>query len=276
VNVLALNGSVVYAGGLFNRVGGQVRDNIAAVDAAGGAPTAWDSDANDRVYALVVSGGTVYAGGFFTRVGGQPRTGIAALDAGTGLATNWDPSADNTVYALALDGELLYAGGYFTQIDGAPRARLAALNVATGAADAWDPGADVYVYSLGLSGDVVFAGGAFQSAGRWPQSGIAQIGASTTGVSPSPDGVVVELAPNEPNPFTRSTLIRYSLPAAQKVALRIYDLAGRVVATLLAGESQSAGEHVATFTARGLSGGIYFCGLQVDGIQRTRKMLYVK
>jgi hypothetical protein len=60
------------------------------------------------------------------------------------------------------------------------------------------------------------------------------------------------------------------------VSLRIYDLAGRVVATLLDGERQPAGEHVATFTARGLSGGVYFCNLSVGGIQRTRRMLYLK
>jgi hypothetical protein len=127
-----------------------------------------------------------------------------------------------------------------------------------------------------LSDGLVFAGGAFLSAGPWPQSGIAQIGAITTGVPPSPNGGVVELAPNEPNPFSRSTLIRYSLPVAQSVALRIYDLAGRVVATVLDGEPQAAGQHEATFSARGLSGGVYFCRLQVGRIQLTRKLLYVK
>ena len=80
VGTLALSGGTVYAGGMFNGIGGQARNAIAALDATTGSATAWDPDAgaNGQVWSLVSSGGTVYAGGQFTGIGGQARNNIAA------------------------------------------------------------------------------------------------------------------------------------------------------------------------------------------------------
>jgi hypothetical protein len=82
VEALAVSGTTVYAGGGFGSIGGQTRNNIAALDAATGNATAWNPNADmPPVFALAVSGTTVYVGGWFTRIGGQRRPNFAQFDA---------------------------------------------------------------------------------------------------------------------------------------------------------------------------------------------------
>jgi hypothetical protein len=193
---LAVSGGTVWAGGEFTTVGGQPRNNIAAIDAATDAATAWNPHAYNIVYALAVSGGTVYAGGSFGYIGGQPRSGIAALDAATGAATAWNPNAYGNVYALAVGGGTVYAGGAFTSIGGQPRNYIAAIDTATGAATAWDPNANNTVAALDVTGGTVYAGGEFTSIGGQPRNHIAALDAGTgaaTGWAPNANGSVLAL-----------------------------------------------------------------------------------
>lgn len=88
------------------------------------------------------------------------------------------------------------------------------------------------------------------------------------------------LAQNQPNPFGRSTLIRYTLAHDADVALDVYDLGGKRVATLASGR-QGAGVYRVSFAraARGagtLPAGVYFYRLQAGGFLATRKMLIVR
>jgi len=117
-----------YTNGNFDRIGGQSRFSIAALDATTGAATDWNPFPNGSVFALAVSGSTIYAGGNFISIGGPRRSNIAALDATTGLATAWDPSANGDVNALAVSGSTVYAGGGFTSIGGLPQSGIAALS----------------------------------------------------------------------------------------------------------------------------------------------------
>jgi len=132
VHALSTTGSTVYAGGDFTTIGGQPRNNLAALDVTSGLATAWNPGANARVSALSANGSTVYAAGSFTTVGGQPRNRIAALDALTGLATVWNPDANDQVLTLALGEAAVYAGGLFSEIGGAPRSGLSALGAGEG------------------------------------------------------------------------------------------------------------------------------------------------
>jgi len=93
------------------------------------------------------------------------------------------------------------------------------------------------------------------------------------------------LAQNHPNPFGRSTQIRYGLPRTADVTLEVFDLQGHRVATLVRA-TQSAGWYTATFgphasTADGRSlgsvgAGVYFYRLTAGSFTTTRKMLFVK
>lgn len=80
---------------------------------------------------------------------------------------------------------------------------------------------------------------------------------------------------NFPNPFNPSTEIRFELPEAGHASLVVYDLRGRVVATLI-DEQLSAGEHSVRFEADRLPAGTYFSRLQVGDITQTSQMILTK
>jgi len=73
----------------FNKIGGQPRYNIAAVDTVTGVVKEWNPNANNIVYALTASAPTVFAGGDFTSINGKVRNIIASLNATTGRVTDW-------------------------------------------------------------------------------------------------------------------------------------------------------------------------------------------
>ncbi len=80
---------------------------------------------------------------------------------------------------------------------------------------------------------------------------------------------------NYPNPFNPTTVIEFVLPTADNVSLKIYDVLGREVATLL-NERRNAGVHRVSFNATNLSSGTYFYRLQSGKFTQTRKMILVK
>ncbi|MCL5029781.1 MAG: T9SS type A sorting domain-containing protein [Bacteroidetes bacterium] len=80
---------------------------------------------------------------------------------------------------------------------------------------------------------------------------------------------------NYPNPFNPSTTISYQLSAVSKVSLKVYDVLGREVATLV-NEVQSAGGHVEMLSAVSLPSGVYFYQLKAGENISTKKMILVK
>jgi hypothetical protein len=84
-----------------------------------------------------------------------------------------------------------------------------------------------------------------------------------------------ELAQNYPNPFNPTTTIRYQIPTAETVSLKVYDVLGKEVATLVSGR-QEAGSYAVEFNAAGFSSGVYFYRLQAGGFVETKKMMLVK
>ncbi len=83
------------------------------------------------------------------------------------------------------------------------------------------------------------------------------------------------LLQNYPNPFNPTTSITYELPKASDVSLKVFDMLGREVATLV-NERQERGRYSATFNANTLSSGIYFYRLQAGNFVQTKKMMLVK
>jgi hypothetical protein len=93
------------------------------------------------------------------------------------------------------------------------------------------------------------------------------------------------LSQNYPNPFNPWTIIHYSIPnvtlsphkigEGSKVQLKIYDILGNEVVTLVDKE-QSEGEYNIRFDASSLSSGVYLYKLSVGNYSETKKMLFLK
>lgn len=83
------------------------------------------------------------------------------------------------------------------------------------------------------------------------------------------------LAQNYPNPFNPTTTITYTILEAGKVTLRVYDILGKVVRTLV-NEKRQAGTYEVSFNGNDLSSGIYFYKLQSNEKVITKKMMFLK
>jgi len=89
------------------------------------------------------------------------------------------------------------------------------------------------------------------------------------------------LVGNYPNPFNPLTSVRYTVPRAGTVGLRVYDASGRLVRTLVETASHDAGRHSASWDGRDESGvevatGVYFARLTVDSQSVSSKMVLLK
>lgn len=80
---------------------------------------------------------------------------------------------------------------------------------------------------------------------------------------------------NYPNPFNPSTVISYSIPNEAFVTVKIYNVLGQEVATLL-NDVQSAGVHKIDFNASILSSGVYFYSVKADNYTDVKKMILMK
>ena len=84
-----------------------------------------------------------------------------------------------------------------------------------------------------------------------------------------------KLLQNYPNPFNPTATIAYEIPQTGFVSLKVYDILGREVATLV-NEEKPAGSYEVQFNASGLTSGIYFYQLKADGYSETNKMILLK
>jgi hypothetical protein len=80
---------------------------------------------------------------------------------------------------------------------------------------------------------------------------------------------------NYPNPFNPSTKIRFNLPVSETVRLKIFDVAGREVATLVDGK-QDAGSFEVTFDGADLASGVYFYRLEAGSYTAIKRMMLIK
>lgn len=280
VQAIAVDASTVFAGGWFAHMRGWPRKTLAAIDAASGVTRDWDAYGDGVVDAVAVRGDTIFAGGLFFSLGGQTRRDLASLDARTGLATEWHPVLGpgvggnySDVRALQLQGNTLYAGGDFGSVNGVTRNYLAALDATTGElVEDWDPDPDGFIWAMTLGPRTVYAAGAYQRMNGVPVGSIAALSAVPTGSAPPRSGTLTVV----PNPVCSSATLRFALASLAPVALTVFDLQGRRMATLLDGSPMAAGEHVVPVRTSAWPAGCYLARLEADGVATTRKMVVLR
>ena len=205
VTALRVSGQNLYVGGRFTSIGGQPRNNIAALDATTGEVASWNPNAGGPQGGCIdpppPTTTAVRSPSPPSRSPAPPSTlaatsrrsatsrasHIAAIDAATGEATSWDPSANNPVTSLRVSHQTVYAGGWFTSIGGQRRSGIAAIDATTGDATSWNPGAfppasgapSGHVDAVTVSGRTVYVGGDFSKVGGQHRDNLAAIDAVT-------------------------------------------------------------------------------------------------
>jgi hypothetical protein len=128
--------------------------------------------------------------------------------------------------------------------------------------------------AVALDEDFVYSGGFDGFAVHWPQcDGYSAVDDLPGGETPRRRLALAAV----PNPFNPRTEIRYELSVTSPVDLRIFDVAGRLVDVVLAGEDRPAGAHAVTWQGRDLQGravpsGTYIVRLEAAGATTQRKI----
>ena len=89
------------------------------------------------------------------------------------------------------------------------------------------------------------------------------------------DPAAFSIEQNYPNPFNPVTNISYSVPFKDKIIVKVYDINGKVSATLV-NEFKNAGVHIVQFNASNLSSGVYFYSIESSSFRETKKMILIK
>ncbi|MCX6157648.1 MAG: T9SS type A sorting domain-containing protein [Ignavibacteriae bacterium] len=106
----------------------------------------------------------------------------------------------------------------------------------------------------------------------WAASGCT---GTVTSVGNTETPVSFSLSQNYPNPFNPVTKIAYALPKSGLVTLRVYDILGKEVATLV-NEMKNAGSYSVDFSPSNFTSGVYFYKLETNGFSDIKKMMLIK
>jgi hypothetical protein len=191
VTALMVDGDrVLVAGG--DSVGGVIRTELAAFDAATLAVSPWDPTLACEPTTLAASDTAVYVAescsGGLALEAFDPVTG-AKLPAFDPIPP--DGGVNTAINALAMDGSSLLVAGSFDHIAGAAANNIALLNPTTGALESFGPGTSGPVATVDVEPNAVYVDGNFTFAGGQPRSGLAALDPSTglaTSFDPTPDG----------------------------------------------------------------------------------------
>ena len=227
-----------------------------------------------KVTALTAYNGSLYAGGLFEIAGGNTAHNIAKWD-----GSSWSSvgnGINGQVYTLTSYNGQLYAGGNFIKDSGNPGNYIIKWDGSN-----WSDvggGTDDAVNFFLVSNNKLYVGGYFTSAGNQTSKHIA----IWTDGSPNaitadrrPDVSKFSLYQNYPNPFNPVTTIDYSVPKTGFVTIKVYDILGREVMTLL-NENKLVGNYNVEFNASKLVSGVYFYRLQAGGFVQTKKLILLK
>ncbi|MBC8044864.1 MAG: SMP-30/gluconolactonase/LRE family protein [Rhizobacter sp.] len=230
--------------------------------------------ANDTLYAANFNDGNIYkvsATGALTFVADVMTLAQFALPVGymvfsggnllvnVGSYTSSTTSVGNRIYKVTLNGQTSVFSG--TGVSGETNGAVATATYAGNNGMALSPTGDT-LYISEANGKRIRRITGLNASSAAPKNG-----------AKNPQGFLLEQ--NYPNPFNPSTVISYQLLIAGQVSLKVFDMLGREVATLVDAK-QAVGNHSVNFNAANLTSGVYLYTLNAGSFSDTKKMLLVK
>ena len=279
---------MLYLGGGFHTLGVTAREHYGAIKASDASVESWDVNGTNTGGALSVrmhvstATNRIYIADDMTTILGTNRSHIAAVDGGSdplpvelttftantrerSVELSWKTATETNDYGFEVERSRIQNTGDRIQNGNIEWAKLGFVE---GMGTSNVPGA--YSYN-----DVNVPSGRYQyrlkqidrdGAFKYSQSIETEVGAA-----PKAFG----LSQNYPNPFNPSTTIEYSLAVSGLVSLRVYDVLGREVKTLV-NERQETGTYSVRLDGSTLSSGIYYYSLNAGAPIATKKMLLLK
>jgi hypothetical protein len=277
----APNGDLVIGGQFTSLAGNSLYRYLAKWNG-----TQWDSIGarpGAQVRKVLYRGSTLYASGDFTSIGGTTINQFAKWN-----GTQWDTvsNAVTNVNDFAFQGDTLFVAGVIAGLgyqfnngagyfvngqwtkmgSGFQNASWTGTNGSTSPNHLFVDGADVWC----IGNYNIVGGRAALAIARWNSTDAIS---SVQRIAALPDGFALEQ--NYPNPFNPSTAVRFTVNTAGITSLKVYDVIGREVATLV-NEQLAPGTYDARFDGSALASGFYLYRLQSGTNTVTKKMLLVK
>jgi photosystem II stability/assembly factor-like uncharacterized protein len=210
---------------------------------------------DQTVYSLVINGNRIFAGTIGNAIYYSDDNGLT-----------WTPTfvPGQSIYSLAVSGNNIFAGTYQFGI-----------NVSSNNGTNWasiNEGllSGISVYSICIFNNYIYIGTSGLGVWRRPLSEVTNVQTITNDVPQQ-----FSLSQNFPNPFNPSTSIHFSVPSSEFVTLKVFDVLGDEVATLI-NEEKPEGTYEAVFNAANLTSGIYFYELKAGEFIQTKKMILMK
>lgn len=271
ISSIAPYGSSIYVGGDFSS--GDIKYAVKLDTIYGNINSLWKPTISfpSSVNSIAVDDNSVYiSGGTIFKV--DNVTGVRDLA--------WNPGSGG-IDKLCLADDAVFVGGNFTFIGGQPRISAAKLNKTNGDAYPWNPNIlgnpSIDIFDIVSNGDDLIYAGKFFTVNGNIQTNIALFTNRILGTDE-----IVNLQPraynlkqNYPNPFNPSTTITFNIPKEEKVSMKVYNLLGQEVSTLM-NEYKSAGVYTLNFDAKNLSSGIYFYRIEAGSFIETKKMVVLR
>jgi photosystem II stability/assembly factor-like uncharacterized protein len=217
---------------------------------------------NIRFNTMVISGSNIFICGLDSTASAN-----GGVFKSTDNGQNWINVglSDKNVNALFTSGYNLFAG-----------TKLGGVYLSTNAGVTWlqkNQGlTNIWITSIFVFGDYILAGCWEGTPGVWRRFLLDIIGIQKISTE-IPDKY--SLCQNYPDPFNPSTKIKYQITKNSKVSLKVFDILGHEIQTLV-NETQSPGTYEVNWNAGNFSSGVYFYKLQAGNFSDTKRMLLIK